>query len=272
MRVLIYTSYDGTGYCGWQKQDNGVSVEEKLNAAISALFKTRIEVIGASRTDAGVHSEGAAAVFDCETRMPAEKICYALNQRLPEDIRVIKSEMVADEFHPRHCDSEKTYEYRIWNSRFENPLNRLYTDHVHVFLDTDKMKEAAEYLVGEHDYTSFASTKAEVESFVRTIYSIEVESVEESTDRPNLYMDENSIQGTGSGQDELFHGREIRIRVTGNGFLYNMVRIIAGTLIEVGRGAIEPTEVKRILEARDRNQAGPTAPAKGLTMKGIVFK
>ena len=162
--------------------------------------------------------------------------------------------------------------YRIWNSRFENPLNRLYTDHVHVFLDTDKMKEAAEYLVGEHDYTSFASTKAEVESFVRTIYSIEVESVEESTDRPNLYMDENSIQGTGSGQDELFHGREIRIRVTGNGFLYNMVRIIAGTLIEVGRGAIEPTEVKRILEARDRNQAGPTAPAKGLTMKGIVFK
>jgi tRNA pseudouridine38-40 synthase len=286
MRVLIYTSYDGTGYCGWQKQDNGVSVEEKLNDAISDLFKTKIEVIGASRTDAGVHAEGAAAVFDCETRMPAEKICYALNQRLPEDIRVIRSEMVDDEFHPRHCDSEKTYEYRIWNSRFENPLNRLYTDHVHVFLDSDKMKEAAEYLVGEHDYTSFASTKAEVESFVRTIYSITVDSVGESTDRSDLNMYGSLPDADGSVPDvyekltdrqgldrkDFSYGKEIRIRVTGNGFLYNMVRIIAGTLIEVGRGAIDPIDVKRILEARDRNQAGPTAPAKGLTMKGIIFK
>ena len=249
MRVLIYTSYDGTDYCGWQKQDNGVSVEEKLNAAISDLFKTKVEVIGASRTDAGVHAGGAAAVFDCETRMPAEKICYALNQRLPEDIRVIRSEMVDDGFHPRHCDSVKTYEYRIWNAKFENPLNRLYTDHIYVFLDTDKMKEASEYLVGEHNFTSFASTKTSVENFVRTVYSIDVEEL------------------ISDGR-----GKEIRIRVTGNGFLYNMVRIIAGTLIEVGRGAMEATEVNRILEARDRNQAGPTAPAKGLTMKGIIFK
>lgn len=178
MRVLIYTSYDGTDYCGWQKQDNGVSVEEKLNAAISDLFKTKVEVIGASRTDAGVHAEGAAAVFDCETRMPAEKICYALNQRLPEDIRVIRSEMVDDGFHPRHCDSVKTYEYRIWNAKFENPLNRLYTDHIYVFLDTDKMKKASEYLVGEHNFTSFASTKTlSVENFVRTVYSIDVEEL-----------------------------------------------------------------------------------------------
>ena len=208
MRVMLRVAYDGTGYSGWQKQPNAITVEEVLCKACKNLFARDIDIIGASRTDAGVHSYGNVAVFDVDTRIPAEKISYALNQRLPEDIRIQLSEEVEPDFHPRYCDSEKTYEYRILNRKFPVPTERLYSYFYHYKLDVDKMREAAAYLVGEHDFKSFCSVHTQAETTIRTIYQLEVEET----------------------------GAEIRIRVCGNGFLYNMVRIIAGTLIEAGQG------------------------------------
>lgn len=243
MRVLLRVAYDGTNYSGWQLQNNAVTIEEVLNRAISALFSQDIEVIGASRTDAGVHAYGNVAVFDVETRMPAEKICYALNQRLPEDVRVVESHQVTDDFHPRHCDCTKTYEYKIWNDTFPNPLTRLYSHFFYGALDIKKMQEACSFFIGEHDFTSFCAAGSQVKSKVRTIYSLDVTT-----------------------RDKM-----ITIRVTGNGFLYNMVRIIAGTLIKVGQGVVKPSEIPSIIEAKDRSLAGPTAPAGGLALIEIRY-
>ena len=243
-RVKLVVAYDGTNYSGWQLQKNAVTIEQKLNEALYDLLGEKIQVIGASRTDAGVHSLGNVCVFDTETRMPAEKISYALNTRLPEDIVVQSSSEVAPDFHPRAGKSHKTYEYRILNREFRDPTRRLDTYFYHYTMDIDVMKKAASYLVGEHDFKSFCSVHAQVESTVRTIYDCTVEK-----------------------EDDI-----IRIRVTGNGFLYNMVRIIAGTLIEVGAGKREPEEILEMLEKTDRAVAGPTAPACGLTMIGIEYK
>lgn len=237
-RVLLVVAYDGTNYCGWQVQPNGITIEGELNRCLSELLKEEIKVIGASRTDSGVHALGNIAVFDTTARMPAEKFTYALNQRLPEDIRIQKSCQVADDFHPRHCDSKKTYEYRIYNAEFPMPVKRLYSYFTYVPLDERKMQEAASYLVGEHDFKSFCAAAAVVETTVRTIYEATVTR----------------------------EGKEIVIRIIGNGFLYNMVRIIAGTLMEVGRGNLEPAQIEEILQKCDRSFAGPTAPACGLTL------
>lgn len=244
MRVKLIVAYDGTAYHGWQLQKNGITVEEVLNRELTGLLGEPVIVTGASRTDAGVHSLGNVAVFDTQTRIPAEKISYALNQRLPEDIVVQDSVQVADDFHPRHCNSRKTYEYRILNRAFADPTRRRDTYFYHHPLDLSRMKQAAERLVGEHDFKSFCSTAAVVESTVRTLYEVRVDREEDL----------------------------IRIRVTGSGFLYNMVRILAGTLIQVGGGAIEPEQITEILEKKDRTAAGPTAPAHGLTMIGIEYE
>lgn len=242
-RVRLVVAYDGTNYHGWQVQNNGDTIESELNKALSELLNENIEVIGASRTDAGVHALGNIAVFDTDSRIPADKISYALNQRLPEDIRIQNSEEVDPDWHPRHCNSRKTYEYRIYCSRFPMPVKRLYSYFTYRELDVTRMQEAAAYLVGEHDFKSFCQTGAQVESTVRTIYSAEVEE-----------------QGT-----------DIVIRVCGNGFLYNMVRIIAGTLMEIGQGRRDPMEINYILEACNRQAAGPTAPACGLTLIKYEF-
>ena len=238
MRVKLTVAYDGTNYCGWQIQPNGVTIEEVLNRALSELFEQDIVVHGASRTDAGVHSLGNIAYFDVDTAMDASRICFALNRRLPEDIRVQASDQVAEDYNPHNVDSIKTYEYRILNATHGMPTQRLYTYFYHYTLDVDAMNEAAQYLVGEHDFTSFASVKSQVRSFVRTLYEVSVTK----------------------------NGDIITIRCTGNGFLYNMVRIIAGTLIQVGSGRLRPEQVKDILEGCDRELAGPTAPPEGLTM------
>lgn len=242
-RVRLTVAYDGTNYHGWQVQNNGITIESELNRCLTQLLGEPIEVIGASRTDAGVHALGNIAVFDTENPMPAEKISYALNQRLPEDIRIQHSEEVPTDWHPRHCESCKTYEYRIYCSEFPMPVKRLYAYFTYWSLDVNRMQEAASYLEGEHDFKSFCQTNAQVESTVRTIYSVEVEE----------------------------QGKELVIRVCGNGFLYNMVRIIAGTLMEVGRGRMQPEDMVSILEARDRAAAGPTAPAHGLTLVKYEF-
>lgn len=240
----MVVAYDGTNYCGWQVQPNGITVEEVLNRSLSNLLGEKIEVMGASRTDSGVHSLGNVAIFDTNTRMPADKIAFALNQRLPEDIVVQGSCEVPSDWHPRYQESTKTYEYRILNRTFRMPTRRLDTYFYHYPLDVEQMSEAASYLVGTHDFASFCAANAQVKSTVRTIYSCTAQK-------------ENDI---------------ITIRVTGNGFLYNMVRIIAGTLIEVGAGKRRPEEIKDILAAENRDAAGPTAPAQGLTMMGIEYK
>lgn len=244
MRVKMTVAYDGTNYKGWQVQPNGITIEEVLNKNLSNLLGEEIVVSGASRTDSGVHSLGNIAVFDTNTRMPADKIAFALNQRLPEDIVAQGSSEVEDGWHPRYQNSRKTYEYRILNRTFRMPTRRLDTYFYHYPLDVEKMKKAASYLVGEHDFKSFCAIGAQVKTTVRTIYACDVEK----------------------------EGDIITIRVTGNGFLYNMVRIIAGTLVQIGGGAIKPEAMEAILLKKDRSAAGPTAPAHGLTMMGIEFE
>lgn len=242
-RVKLTVAYDGTNYHGWQVQDNGITIESELNRCLSELLGERIRVIGASRTDAGVHALCNVAVFDTESRMPAEKVSYALNQRLPEDIRVRKSEEVEADWHPRRCESRKTYEYRIYRGEFPMPVKRLYSYFTYHDLDVESMRRGAAFLEGEHDFRSFCQTGSQAESTVRTVYSAEVEE----------------------------QGDELVIRVCGNGFLYNMVRIIAGTLLEVGRGRRRPEELAAVLQAADRSAAGPTAPAHGLTLVKYEF-
>lgn len=242
-RVMLTVAYDGTGYCGWQVQNNGETIEGVLNRALSDLFGEEIQVIGASRTDSGVHALGNVAVFDTEARMPAEKMAYALNTRLPDDVRIQSSREVPLDFHPRKTGCVKTYEYRILNREFELPSERLNSHFFRKELNVEKMKAACVWLEGEHDFRSFCSIHTQAETTVRTIYSLTAERT----------------------------GDLIRIRVTGNGFLYNMVRIIAGTLIQVGLGAYEPEDMKQILEACDRQAAGPTAPARGLTLLGMRY-
>ena len=166
-RVKLTVAYDGTNYCGWQVQPNGITVQEVLNQCLSEFTGENIETIGASRTDAGVHALGNVAVFDTEMRMPGDKFSFALNQRLPEDIRIQKSEEVDADFHPRYVKSQKTYEYRILNCRFPIPTERFYSHFTYIPLDVDKMKEAASYLIGEHDFKSFCGTGAQVKSKLR---------------------------------------------------------------------------------------------------------
>ena len=243
-RIKLIVAYDGTDYCGWQIQPNGITVEEVLNRALSRLTGEEIRVIGASRTDAGVHARGNIAVLDTASTIPAERFAYAVNPLLSEDIVVVKSEEVPQDWHPRYQNSVKTYEYRILNREMPDPLKRKYTWHVSFPLDIDKMREAAEHLKGQHDFRSFCSVHTAVKSTVRTIYTLDI----------------------------VKSGDEIIIRISGNGFLYNMVRIIAGTLAEVGRGFRTPEDVRDLLTAKEREQAGATAPPQGLTLIRIEYR
>ena len=242
-RIKLVTAYDGTNYHGSQIQNNGETIEGVLKAELSSLLKEEINLIGASRTDAGVHARGNVFVFDTTSRIPPEKFTYALNARLPEDIRVQDSCEVPMDFHPRHQDTIKTYEYKILNRKLPLPEYRLYAHFTYEALDLEKMNEACVHFIGEHDFASFCAAGSQVESTVREIYDLHVEK----------------------------SGDLLTISVTGNGFLYNMVRIIAGTLLKVGSGHMQPEEIPGILEAKDRKMAGPTAPARGLTLVQIRY-
>lgn len=252
-RIRLIVAYDGTGYCGWQVQPNGITVEEVINRALSGLLGENVRIIGASRTDSGVHALGNVAVFDTETRIPPERISYALNQRLPEDIVIVRSEEVPAGWHPRYRSSVKTYEYHIFNADVPDPTRRRNTYFVSYPLNIEDMRRAGGFLTGKHDFASFCNIKTSVEDTVRTIYDLEVV--------------EQNVCGAGNGWD----GREITIRIRGNGFLYNMVRIIVGTLLRVGRGFYTPEQVKDILEAKNRQAAGVTAPPQGLVLVGIEY-
>lgn len=257
-RILLRVAYDGTNYHGWQVQPNAKTIEDELNRVLTQLTGEKIQVTGASRTDAGVHALGNVAVFDTASKIPAEKFSYALNQRLPEDIVIQSSLQVADDFHPRHCDCCKTYEYDILNRTFPLPAYRNTAYFLYGDLDLDAMRRACQAFPGEHDFASFCAAGAQVQTTVRTIYSLEVL--------------EQPLAVTGRGvSSQRSPERLLTIRVRGNGFLYNMVRIIAGTLVEVGRGHIRPEEVEGIIAACDRAKAGPTAPARGLRLVEIKY-
>lgn len=242
-RIKLVTAYDGTNYHGSQIQNNGETIEGVLKMELSSLLKEDIQIIGASRTDAGVHARGNVFVFDTESRIPPEKFTYALNARLPEDIRIQDSEEVPLTFHPRHQDTVKTYEYRVLNRKLPLPEYRLHTHFTYEALNIEKMQQACKFFIGEYDFASFCAAGSQVESTVREIYDLHVKK----------------------------EGDLVTISVTGNGFLYNMVRIIAGTLLKVGSGQFEPEDMEGIIQGRDRSLAGPTAPAKGLTLIEIRY-
>lgn len=263
-RIKLVISYDGTNYVGWQVQKNGTAIEQVINEHLSKLLKENISIIGASRTDSGVHASGNVAVFDTETKIPAEKICFALNQSLPADIKIVSSGEVDADFHPRHADCIKTYEYTILNSRIYLPIYRLYSDYVYYYLDTEKMRQAAEYLLGEHDFTAFSSSGGQQRSPVRTIYSIDITENKIEMPKDVTWLDK--------AEQSSFEPKLVKIRVRGNGFLYNMVRIIAGTLEKAGMGIFPTEHVKEILDSCDRSQSSPKAPACGLTLLDIEYK
>lgn len=242
-RVKLTVAYDGTNYCGWQVQPNGITIEEVLNQAIRKLTGEEIAVIGASRTDSGVHALGNVAVFDTMSSIPPERFSYALNQRLPEDVVVVESEEVPLDWHPRYQDTLKTYEYHIINSKTVIPTKRLYNAFVSFPLDVAKMRQGASYIVGEHDFAPFCCIRTNAKTTVRTVTDLQITQ----------------------------QGDDITIRITGNGFLYNMVRIIAGVLIRVGRGFYEPEKVKELLEGVERTQEAITAPAQGLFLVKIQY-
>lgn len=239
-RIFLVVAYDGTSYSGWQIQPGKETIEGVLNREISRFLNEDISVIGASRTDSGVHAQGSVCVFDTTSRIPAAKFANALNTSLPDDIRVMKSFEVDSDFHPRKSPCKKRYEYRIWHDEFLLPTKRLYYHHVYTKLDVEAMNRAAKAFMGEHDFAGFCSCHTQALTTVRTVTDAFV----------------------ASGDDE----REIVISIQGNGFLYNMVRIIAGTLIEVGQGKIKAEDIPEIIKSKDRSLAGNTAPAKGLCL------
>ncbi len=247
MRILMTIAYDGTNFSGWQKQKlpEVRTVEGELEKALRKLFRDPVlECIGASRTDAGVHALGQRAVVDVETTIPAEKIPLAVRAFLPEDIAVTKAEEVPPEFHPRFDCVKKTYEYRFWNAPAKNPKERLYSAHQAKPLDVEQMNRAASAFIGRHDFAAFCAAGSSVSSTVRTIFDCHAER----------------------------EGDIVKIFVTGDGFLYNMVRIIAGTLMAVGLGKLLPETLPGIIEGGDRRQAGQTAEPQGLTLLEIYYE
>ena len=243
MRILLTLSYDGTKYFGWQRQDSFVTVQGELEKALSTLLKQEISVRGASRTDTGVHALCQGAVFYADTTIPLENMPFAINSFLPEDIVVTKAIEVDEEFHPQYSVDYKTYEYKIQNSRFPDPRLKNYTEFIRYDLDIDKMKKACAFFLGEHDFKAFCAAGSSAKTTVRTIFSLDVKK----------------------------EGDIVAITVSGNGFLYNMVRILAGTLVYVGLGKIQPEEIKDIILSKDRARAGKTLSPCGLTLMEVHY-
>ncbi len=286
-RIKLTVAYDGTNYCGFQLQPALPTIEGELNRALSELTHETVNVIGASRTDSGVHAYGNVAVFDTESSIPAERFPLAIASFLPPDIRVTEGIEVPSDWHPRKCDCIKTYEYVYDCGRIEDPKQRLYASFSTRVPDIGLMQEAAQCLIGEHDYTSFANPSSQVlkegGSAVRTIYSIDIFSNEPvsnyalcnkaSDNAGTVYKTACADTANDLAAQSMHppHNKTVTIRITGNGFLYNMVRIIAGTLMNVGTGLWTADRVAAALEAHDRTKAGPTAEARGLTLMSIKY-
>ena len=242
IRLLI--EYDGTQYAGWQWQKNEITIQETLSKAIEQVVQEPVKIYGASRTDAGVHAIGQVANFKTTSGIPSGRLLHAINFYLPHDITVKEAADVADSFHSQYCARSKVYQYTILNDWIRTSLNRNFCYLCGLQFNIDDMVATTKYLIGTHDFTCF-TTKAFCEkNRIRTIKKFDIEK----------------------------EGKYIYFTVEADGFLYNMVRTIVGTLIEVGRGKIRVERVKDILDARDRNLAGPTAPAKGLCLMEVKYE
>lgn len=241
--IKLTIEYDGTNYLGWQKQKIGSTIQNTIEEAIRVLTNEEVEVIGSSRTDAGVHAKGFVANFKTNSKIPSDKYREAINHKLPDDIVILKSEEVDEEFHARYNAKGKTYSYSILNRDVPSAIDRYYLYHVKRKLDIESIKEACKYFIGTHDFAAFKSSGSSVKTAVRTI--------------SQLYVEEyNDI---------------IKIYVTGDGFLYNMVRIIVGTLIMVGSNKIKPKEIEKIIAEKDREKAGICVPATGLVLEKVYY-
>ena len=241
--IKITIEYDGKDFNGWQKQPEMLNIQGEIERAIEIITKEKVNLIGSGRTDAGVNALNQIANFKIENDIPIEKIPYALNSQLKKSIRVKKAEVVDDRFNSRYNAKKKTYIYTINNSEQGTAIYRYMQYHYPIKLDENKMNEAAKYFIGEHDFKAFKASGTSSKSSVRTIYEAKV----------------------------VREGELIKIILTGNGFLYNMVRIIAGTLVEVGEGKINPEDVKNIIDSRDRKNAGRTLPPTGLCLYNVEY-
>lgn len=242
-RVLLTLSYDGTAYAGWQWQQNAVAVQQRVEEALHALTGEHARVTGASRTDAGVHALGQRAHFDTGSRIPAERFPYALNTHLPPDIRVLRGAEVDPRFHARFDAKGKTYVYRIHNAPHHSALYRNLTAHVPVPLDAQAMRRALPQLLGTHDFAAFQASGGTAKTTVRTLTQATLQQA----------------------------GDELTLTLSGNAFLYNMVRVIAGTLVEIGKGKLPEGCLSRALQTGDRLRLGPTAPPCGLTLARVWY-
>lgn len=243
MRIFLKIEYDGTAYCGWQIQPNGVSVQQKIEDAVYRLTGERQSVTGSGRTDSGVHALGQVAHFDTESSIPPERFSSALNQFLPDDIKVVESWLVDGDLHARYSAKRKTYRYKMYLSKCPRPLMDRYSARVEFPLDLQQMKTACKKFVGEHDFACFLASGSNVKDTVRTIYSASIEQL----------------------------GEEIVFTVCGNGFLYNMVRIMVGTLVKVGAGKLKAEDIDGILLSSSRKKAGITMPPQGLTLLSVEY-
>ena len=242
-KFLLTLSFIGTDFVGWQVQKNGRSVQTCMQDAVEEIFGVRADVTGCSRTDSGVHATGYRMCFAADTDMECRRIPLALNSALPESVSVIDCREVALAFHPRYDAKAKEYVYLMYDGAARDPFLKDRAYHRKGNLDVDAMRQAAAAFIGTHDFRSFMSEGSKITDTVRTLYWLDVDR----------------------------QGRRIVIRVCGDGFLYNMVRIIAGTLAKVGGGALPPQETERIIAARDRSAAGPTAPACGLYLHRVFY-
>lgn len=242
-KVVLQISYDGTSYAGWQRQANACSVQEIVEKGIENLTQQRVNLFSASRTDAGVHALAQYASFEDASSIPAEKFSFALNTKLPDDIRVVRSFKVPEAFNCRYDVLYKSYLYRIFPSIHASALFRNFSYHVPVPLNFSTMQDAANFIVGEHNFQAFEATGGQTKSKVRHMFSSEV----------------------------FWENDFLCYRVKGDGFLYNMVRIIAGTLVDIGSGKLEPTCISEAFVTGDRRCLGHTAPAHGLVLEQIVY-
>ena len=243
--IKLTIEYDGKEFNGWQKQPNKLNIQGTIEQAIKTITGEEVELNASGRTDAGVHALGQVANFKTNSNIPIEKIAIAINSNLKKSIRIIKAEEVDERFHSRLSCKKKTYRYVINNSDIPSAIYRNLETHIPQKLDVEKMKQAAKYFEGEHDFKAFKASGTSSKSSVRTIYKAEVFSM------PN---------------------NRIYIELTGNGFLYNMVRIIAGTLVDVGTGKILPEDIEKIIESKDRSLAGKTLQPNGLYLVEVNYE
>jgi tRNA pseudouridine38-40 synthase len=263
--LCIVVSYDGTDYFGFQSQPGGNTVQDKLEEALLMLTGETIRVTGSGRTDAGVHARSMYVNFYTSSQIPVRRWALALNARLPDDIVVHSAFEAPEEFHARRHAIRKTYRYTINCSKFPDLFRRKYEFHHHAPLNIDAMREGLSCLIGEHDFSSFTSPLSTKPHHVRTLYEARLETEQRKDGVPTLGEEADSRRYPGK-QRGVFH-----LYVTGNGFLYNMVRIITGTIMQVGEGKRASEDIAAILKARDRSRAGPTAVPHGLTLWNVEY-